>query len=290
MQPGRNAPCPCGSGKKYKRCCASKDENHIVEAMPQDEAAREYQEESLDPEFGEFLLNAMQRLRGEILSRHAHIHAYHKIRKMHGEIVDAMIRYYDDGKFEQEMDLEFRFPDTDSSELHLLNATFDPQTRAGVHCFYDMLVYKPALNMNCITEVFLQRNRYRKPEKITFLHSMLNSKLGLFEITSTDMNEGYAYLRDVFTGVKYRIVDVALSGDIHYADFYLYTRIIEYQGICFGTGLNLVFAKSDPFIKRHIQKYAKNFSPQGEFVRFIELHNRYSQDHNGVSVIPYGID
>ncbi len=23
-QPGRNDPCPCGSGKKYKHCCASK--------------------------------------------------------------------------------------------------------------------------------------------------------------------------------------------------------------------------------------------------------------------------
>ncbi|MFQ5600072.1 MAG: SEC-C metal-binding domain-containing protein [Candidatus Krumholzibacteriia bacterium] len=20
-RPGRNAPCPCGSGRKYKRCC-----------------------------------------------------------------------------------------------------------------------------------------------------------------------------------------------------------------------------------------------------------------------------
>ena len=24
--PGRNAPCPCGSGKKYKQCCLAKDE------------------------------------------------------------------------------------------------------------------------------------------------------------------------------------------------------------------------------------------------------------------------
>ena len=23
--PGRNDPCPCGSGKKYKRCCMNKD-------------------------------------------------------------------------------------------------------------------------------------------------------------------------------------------------------------------------------------------------------------------------
>ena len=24
VEVGRNAPCPCGSGKKYKRCCAGK--------------------------------------------------------------------------------------------------------------------------------------------------------------------------------------------------------------------------------------------------------------------------
>ena len=23
-EPGRNDPCPCGSGKKYKKCCADK--------------------------------------------------------------------------------------------------------------------------------------------------------------------------------------------------------------------------------------------------------------------------
>lgn len=25
-RPGRNDPCPCGSGKKYKHCCASKQD------------------------------------------------------------------------------------------------------------------------------------------------------------------------------------------------------------------------------------------------------------------------
>jgi hypothetical protein len=25
-KPGRNDPCPCGSGKKYKKCCLPKDE------------------------------------------------------------------------------------------------------------------------------------------------------------------------------------------------------------------------------------------------------------------------
>jgi SEC-C motif len=25
-KPGRNDPCPCGSGQKYKRCCLPKDQ------------------------------------------------------------------------------------------------------------------------------------------------------------------------------------------------------------------------------------------------------------------------
>lgn len=32
MKPGRNDPCPCGSGKKYKQCCLKTEQ-----ARPQDE-------------------------------------------------------------------------------------------------------------------------------------------------------------------------------------------------------------------------------------------------------------
>lgn len=35
--PGRNDPCPCGSGKKYKRCCFEKDtadRSALIAAMP----------------------------------------------------------------------------------------------------------------------------------------------------------------------------------------------------------------------------------------------------------------
>ncbi len=35
MQVQRNAPCPCGSGKKYKRCCAlSKNESAKQSVLP----------------------------------------------------------------------------------------------------------------------------------------------------------------------------------------------------------------------------------------------------------------
>jgi hypothetical protein len=34
MKIGRNAPCPCGSGKKYKKCCLNNDQQ--MERMPSD--------------------------------------------------------------------------------------------------------------------------------------------------------------------------------------------------------------------------------------------------------------
>jgi hypothetical protein len=32
-RPGRNDPCPCGSGRKYKQCCLEKDEAAIRDAL-----------------------------------------------------------------------------------------------------------------------------------------------------------------------------------------------------------------------------------------------------------------
>jgi hypothetical protein len=43
MAPERNDPCPCGSGRKYKKCCLAKDEAEVASALAQ--AARAGQEE-----------------------------------------------------------------------------------------------------------------------------------------------------------------------------------------------------------------------------------------------------
>ena len=102
---------------------------------------------------------------------------------------------------------------------------------------------------------------------------MSDSNIGLFEITHTDFDEGYAYIKEVFTGKEYRIIDVGLSGQQNYCDFYIYTRIITHHGISFGSGLNFVFNKTDDFIINHIQYHKKNYAPSGEFIRFTELYN-----------------
>ena len=45
MKFGRNDSCPCGSGKKYKKCCIGKSESEIKEAT----YALKYLGEYLDP-------------------------------------------------------------------------------------------------------------------------------------------------------------------------------------------------------------------------------------------------
>ena len=44
--PGRNDPCHCGSGKKYKNCCLDKDEAKARKARAQAEAAAAKEEAS----------------------------------------------------------------------------------------------------------------------------------------------------------------------------------------------------------------------------------------------------
>ena len=40
-KPGRNDPCHCGSGQKYKKCCLAKDESERVARLAQQPAAAE---------------------------------------------------------------------------------------------------------------------------------------------------------------------------------------------------------------------------------------------------------
>ncbi len=227
----------------------------------------------------------MHNLHRIMLDRKPHIKEYYRLRKLHSEIVDAMAQYDADGKFVREIQTVEAVLASDSLPLQQVAGEFDLDERHGAQAYYDMLIYKPAPNMNCITEDFIQKHRYRRADKVDLLHSMLNSKLGLYEITGVDSGEGYVYLQDVFTKEQLTVTDVALSGTVNYSANYLYTRIVCCDGVCFNTGLSLVFSKSDPFIKEHIRSHRKNFNPNAEFLRFNQLYNRYSKSKDRVKVM-----
>ena len=50
-------------------------------------------------------------------------------------------------------------------------------------------------------------------------------------------------------------------------------------------GMSFHFSKTDPFIQGFIKRHTRNYSPNGEFVRFTELYNRYTEDDKGLKVI-----
>ena len=272
MKSSRNGSCPCGSGKKYKRCCYLQEQS-AVEAPILEENDED-----------DFWAEMYYRIRRLTLDSKAHIKEYYKIRKMHSEIVGSMIKYHEDGKFKQNADADFVFDTKSANEVYMLESEFDLDSREGAHGFYDMIIYKMSPNLSCITEDFINNRRYRKSEKIEFLQSMLDSRLGLFEVLKVDSAEGYAYIKEVFTDAEYKIIDVGLSGDENNGGFYLYTRIISYKGISFGTGLNLIFKKDDGFIENHIKYHKKDYNPNGEMFRFTQLYNRFSKNPGKIKI------
>ena len=289
MGVGRNEPCPCGSGKKYKKCCLNREQNILAENNLQSQNLQEEKEDK-DLENQAFWINAMNNLRMFSLGKKPHIKEYQKIRKLHGEIVGTMMDYFHDGKFEHKIDPDYVYEYTEEDatkrdEFIYNEYDFNFETDIGVHGFQNITIYKIAPNMNCIIEDFINKHRYRKPEKIEFLQSMLHSKSGLFEVTGTDFSEGYAYIKDVFTGNEYKLTDIGLSGNKNHDDIYIYTRIITYRDISFGTGLNLVFNKTDPFIQNFIKRQKQSYKPVGELLRFTELYNRFSKDSKRIRTV-----
>lgn len=225
-------------------------------------------------------LNGMQNL---LLKDKPHIKEYKKIRKLHDEVMKSMMKYWQDGKFEFKIDNTVE--NTDKYEERDISSRFDPNTELGIQAISNVLVYKDASNTNCITEEFIKSKRYRTQDKIELLESMLNSEAGLFEIIETDRAEGQIHLRNVLNDKKYCMTDIGFSSNLHNNKLYIYTRIITYHGISFGTGLNLVFDKNDEFICKWIEENLDKFDKKIETRRFMELYNEYQKDNKGIKVV-----
>jgi len=279
MNISRNEPCPCGSGRKYKRCCMNMDE-----AVEKFDNALEEIVEDMPITKEEMLMNFLSGFQRFFLDSKPHMKEYKKIRKLHGEIIDSMMAYYEDGKFQLQVTKQNVDKGKQSNVVRLINSEFNTNTQVGSQGMANMVIYKNSSTTKCITDVFLEKNRFRKPEKIEFLKSMLDSKAGLFEVIKTEATEGYAYLKDVLTGNEFKITDIGLSGSLSFENFYSYMRIITYNGVSFGTGLNLIFKKEDPFIQNWIKENKQKYIEGEETLRFLELYNRYSKNDNGVKM------
>ena len=312
MNISRNAPCHCGSGKKYKRCCASikkytlntarinnknqhdDNEQSVFEAdeiLDDEELIDSFDQLSeqdlfaaFDKVFGnmpedelnKMMLSLHNRFRLDSLQDFDHIKQYQKVRNLHQEIFDEMVTFFDQGLFEHKIDSsQYKNYEDDyrTGKVELIGCEFDMESELGAKVFYDIMIYKFAPNMNCITEVFIEKNRYRKLEKIELLQSMMDSTtIGLFEIVEAEEETGYVTIENVLTGEEFQIIDIGLSGSPGADQSYMYTRIITHNGISFSTGLGMIFLKDNPFIRDFIEKEKQDYKPFGELLRLTTLY------------------
>ncbi|MCL2323102.1 MAG: hypothetical protein FWC47_13495 [Oscillospiraceae bacterium] len=237
----------------------------------------------------EYLTKILYSIHTKILENKPHIIEYTKMRKLHGVILSDMMEYFYDGKFKFSVNTTGLSKKINEGDLRIIDCHFDDTTGLGRHGLANIIIYKNNSNINCLTEVFIKNNTYKDPEKKAFLNSMLKSSAGLFEITKTDMDEGYVYIKDVLSETEFCIIDMGLSVALKYDNIYIYMRIITYKDISFGTGLNLVFRKSDPFIRDWIKQNKENYNPKEESMRFLELYNEYVDNSKGINITTHDI-
>ena len=205
------------------------------------------------------------------------IKEYKKIRKLHNDIVGNMMQDYIQDKVSIEIGENINDLDIESR--------FKLQTYDGFEGMANIIAYKNHPEISCVTEKYIKNKKYRKKEKIKLLNCMLNSEVGLFEITNVNLLEAKVYLKDIFNNKEYCITDMALSTNPKYDHFYLYTRIITYDDICFKTGLSLIYKKDNKFIEKWIKDARKNHENQPEIVRFMELYNYYENNDEEIKFI-----
>ena len=88
-KPGRNDRCPCGSGKKYKACCLTRDEAAERERLAAEQAGRDERAEARRLE--------LRKERDAIVADFA---ASADLRDL-DETVDAALRFVQEGKLEE---------------------------------------------------------------------------------------------------------------------------------------------------------------------------------------------
>jgi hypothetical protein len=275
MKLERNAPCPCGSGKKYKRCCMLKEDIAPVSVSVPAEPDYTYNDEEL--EHAQMMMNIWINLHKMTLEKKPHIKKYNKLRKIHGDVINVMMDYHLEGKYRWELspinDPDYKVPPLE--QLRIIDSDFDLTTDIGSQAFANVSMYKISSRIKSMSEIFLEEGKYKTPSEKEMLEAMANSEAGLCKIVEKDENNGYVYLRDVLSGKNHCITDIALSGIMGDSEGYIYTRIITFQGISFNSGLLPSFSKDSQFIIDWIERHSKIYNPQEELHRFLDLYNEY---------------
>lgn len=217
------------------------------------------------------------------LNRKKHIKKYNKLRKLHSEIIDSMEKYIMDGKYNISDYYNYIYNDIDKeiSELDIDLYSDDDDDRTILN---ELFMYKNHPKLMSITEIYLQKNKFRNEEKLKMLNSMKNSYVGLFKVIDADRNDGYITYEDVFTKKKFKVIDIAMSSTLKVDKkrmIYFYNRIITFDDISFGTGIHCMMTSDHKLLKEFIRNH--KYRNCSDFSRCLLLYDLSKKD-NGLTV------
>ena len=194
-----------------------------------------------------------------------HIKKYYKLRRIHTDIILDIEDYLIDDKYPVKEYFN-KIEDKLHKELDGIPFSLDNTKKNDLKIYNYLFTYKNIDLIPSIIEIFIENNHYKDAKRRNMLKCMNESIPGLFKIINCEPKTGYVILRDVFTNIEYKIIDIATSSsEIKEEDgAYMYNRIITCDGISFGNGLPIYLRdgckRLKEFIKNHKYDECSDFT------------------------------
>ncbi len=223
-------------------------------------------------------LNRMQ------LERRSYIQKYYKLRKLHSEVVDSMLKYMTSSKYSIEESLNKVMPSV-SKEINYTYKKLDINDEDDGNILAELLIYKNHPYLQSVTEIYMEKQKFKSKSKIKMLECINNSYVGLFKVIKTDAKEGYITLEDVFTKKTFKVIDVALSSSFKVENnptLYTYNRIITYDNISYTTGIHCIMSSNNKKLMKFIDTH--KYNECSDFSRCLMLY-KISKQKQDVSVV-----
>ena len=191
----------------------------------------------------EDIVNATVNLNRSLINNKPHIKKYDKVKKIYKDIIDNMKDYilsdsYDIDENIDKMYLSFM----EDNNIDRYNWHVNSDNISDALLLEELLIFKNHEDVTSVTEIYLQKNKFRNEEKVKLLQCMNNSFASLFKVISSDVSNGYVVIRDFFTDKEYQVIDINLASTYAFINeqgqnnVYIYSRLITYDDISILTG------------------------------------------------------
>lgn len=235
-----------------------------------------------DELFVEDMRKAMLNMRRYILNSKPHIKKYNHYRKVHADILESMASYvfngkYDFGKYIDELNKDREV----SSFAYLKGFDLSSDDPDDVSIIAELFVYKNLKEVPSVTEIYLEKNKFKNADKVKLLKAMNESYVGLFKVTDIDFDNAYVTYEDVFTHKKFKVIDISMSAFSKVDDdnpIYMYNRVITVDGISFGTGIHCNLSYNNKEFRKFLKEH--DYKKSTDFFRCLTLYEISKKEKN----------